>query len=69
MPSGRDTIREAFDSMSWGPAPETASPAHAWLERHGRRLGHFIGGEFVAPNGGEWFPSINPARLTPSNAT
>jgi len=32
--------------MAWGPAPEGAEPAIAWLEQHGRRFGHFVNGEW-----------------------
>jgi aldehyde dehydrogenase (NAD+) len=53
------TIPELFESMSWGPAPEAPGKAVAWLERHGRRFGHFIGGEFTAA--GETFATVNPA--------
>ncbi len=54
------TVREAFDSMAWGPAPESAGPAMAWLDRHRRSFGHFIDGAFTAP-GGASFPTVNPA--------
>jgi aldehyde dehydrogenase (NAD+) len=53
-------VREAFESMAWGPAPESPSPALQWLEGHGRSLGHLIGGRF-GPAGAETFPTINPA--------
>ncbi len=53
------TIREVFESMDYGPAPESPQPAHDWLERHGRRLGHFIGGEWRAA--AESFETRNPA--------
>jgi len=54
------TIREAFDTMSWGPAPEAAAPALAWLDRHGRSFGHLIDGTLTGP-GGEGFEVMNPA--------
>ncbi len=54
------TIREAFDTMSWGPAPEAPAPALAWLDRHGRHFGHLIDGA-LTPAGGESFEVINPA--------
>jgi aldehyde dehydrogenase (NAD+) len=53
-------VREAFESMAWGPAPESPSPAVKWLDEHGRMLGHLIGGRF-GPAGAETFPTINPA--------
>ena len=52
-------VAEIFESMEYGPAPEGAAPAAAWLEGHGRRFGCFIGGAFGAP--GETFASVNPA--------
>jgi aldehyde dehydrogenase (NAD+) len=55
------TVRESFESMAWGPAPESAASAEAWLEQHGRAFGHYVGGAWVAPGGGERFDTINPA--------
>ncbi len=55
------SVREAFESMSWGPAPESPSLAMQWLEEHGRRFGHLIGGAFEPPVAGEHFATINPA--------
>ena len=56
------TIREAFDTMAWGPAPESAAAAQAWLDRHGRMLGHFINGAWCAPAGGARLATVNPAN-------
>ncbi|HEU5049152.1 MAG TPA: aldehyde dehydrogenase family protein, partial [Gemmatimonadales bacterium] len=55
------SIPQIFESMDYGPAPEAASPALAWIERFGGRFGHFIGGEWVEPSAGERFPTVNPA--------
>ena len=57
------SVKDAFDSMSWGPAPESAGLANAWLDRHGRRFGHFIGGQFDQP-GPDTFATTNPATGT-----
>ncbi|RMD46637.1 MAG: aldehyde dehydrogenase family protein [Alphaproteobacteria bacterium] len=56
---GRDSVSGIFESMDWGPAPESAAEAIAWLERHDRRFGHFIGGRWVEP--AERFATRNPA--------
>jgi aldehyde dehydrogenase (NAD+) len=40
-----NTVAEIFESMAWGPAPEAAEPALAWLDQHDRRFGHYIAGE------------------------
>jgi aldehyde dehydrogenase (NAD+) len=54
------TIREAFDTMSWGPAPEAPEPAFAWLDRHGRAV-RASGQWRVHGAGAESFEVINPA--------
>ncbi|HEY9385132.1 MAG TPA: hypothetical protein VIP80_16595, partial [Gemmatimonadales bacterium] len=55
------SIREAFDTMAWGPAPESPATAEAWLSQHQRAFGHFINGAWVEPGGGERFATSNPA--------
>ena len=54
------TISERLDKMDYGPAPEDASDALAWLVDQGDRFGQFIDGEFTAPTDG--FESRNPAN-------
>jgi len=58
-------IAELFETMEYGPAPEVADEARAWLETRGRRFGHFIGGEWVEPAEGERFETLNPANEEP----
>jgi aldehyde dehydrogenase (NAD+) len=58
------SIPEIFHSMAYGPAPEGAGPAHQWIERHGRRFGHFIDGEWTT-GAGEAFETLNPATAKP----
>src|SRR5690606_27604688 len=43
------SVRDIFETMDYGPAPEADDVAIAWLERHGRRFGHFVGGRFTKP--------------------
>src|SRR6476469_5083890 len=62
--SPRASIPEIVDSMAYGPAPEAAAPAQAWLDQHGRRFGLFIGGAWT-PVGGETFETLNPATARP----
>ena len=52
-------VKEIFDSMDYGPAPENAAEALAWLVDQGSRFGQFIDGAFTAP--GKGFDSRNPA--------
>ncbi len=54
------TITEILASMDYGPSPESADVAYAWLDQHGRRFGHFINGRGVAGQG--HFASLNPAN-------
>lgn len=53
------SVAEIFESMVWGPAPESRAEADAWLDTHARRFGHFIGGKRLAA--GETFATLNPA--------
>jgi aldehyde dehydrogenase (NAD+) len=52
-------IAQIFESLEFGPAPEAADQANAWLDAQGRSFGHFINGEWTAP--GKLFASTNPA--------
>ncbi len=53
------TVAEIFESMEYGPAPENASEALAWLADQGDRFGHFIDGGFTKPR--DEFKATNPA--------
>src|SRR6202167_4771432 len=56
------SIAEKFASMEYGPAPEDSKEAITWLERHGYRFQHFIGGEWQAPRAGEYFDTVDPSN-------
>jgi len=56
------SIAEKFLTMEYGPAPDDPKQAQAWLERHGRRFGHFINGTSQAPAAGEYFETIDPSN-------
>ena len=53
------SVREIFESMEYGPAPESAADALAWIVDQGSRLGCFIDGAFTDP--GTTFETRNPA--------
>ncbi|WP_299923080.1 aldehyde dehydrogenase family protein [uncultured Pelagimonas sp.] len=53
------TIKDIFETMDYGPAPESAGDALAWIVDQGSKFGHFIDGSFTAP--GDGFDSRNPA--------
>jgi aldehyde dehydrogenase (NAD+) len=51
--------------MEYGPAPESAAPAQAWLDAHDRRFGLFVNGRWSEPDDTRLFPSVNPANGKP----
>jgi aldehyde dehydrogenase (NAD+) len=53
-------IAQIFETLEYGPAPESPDPAFAWLDSHGRKFGHFINGAWTKP--GKTFASENPAN-------
>lgn len=55
------TVREQFETMDYGPAPEARDKADAWLTDRARRFGLFIGGAWVLPDGADTLPSHAPA--------
>ncbi|XP_044844837.1 aldehyde dehydrogenase family 16 member A1 [Mauremys mutica] len=57
---GRPSVWGIFGSMEYGPAPEGAGPAQAWLETHGRSFGHFVDGKWLKPEGRETASGTNP---------
>lgn len=59
------TITEIFETLEYGPAPESTGPARAWLDGHNRRFGHFIGGQWREGASGEWLTTSNPATNQP----
>ena len=53
------SVRDAFESMAWGPAPESPTLALEWLDRHQRRFGHFVAGSWMPA--ADTFTVSNPA--------
>ncbi len=58
-------VAEIFETMEYGPAPESVDRAIEWLDAHARAFGHFIGGAFTDPDVGESFETANPATTKP----
>jgi len=58
-------VAEILETMEYGPAPESAAPANAWLDAHERRFGMYIDGAWTAPADDRLFESINPANGKP----
>ena len=53
------SVAEYFDTMDYGPAPESDAEARAWLASHQASFGHFINGDFGAA--AKQFESHEPA--------
>src|SRR4051812_33428277 len=53
------TVAEIFQTMEYGPAPESDKEALAWLGKYQRAFGHYIGGAWTEP--AATFDVINPA--------
>ncbi|MGQ7845839.1 aldehyde dehydrogenase family protein [Granulosicoccus sp. 3-233] len=53
-------VANYFDTMSYGPAPESDKEARQWLATHQNGFGHFINGEFTSV-GDESFETFEPA--------
>lgn len=53
------TVKEIFETMEYGPAPESANEANKWLDDRERKFGHFINGAFVDAEA--HFQTKNPA--------
>jgi len=52
-------VPEIFETMDYGPAPESRAEAMDWIASHGGRFGHYIGGGWTKPGG--TFDTRNPA--------
>jgi len=52
---------DIFETMDYGPAPEAASPALAWLKEH-QPFNLFINNQWAQPASGQYLDSVNPAN-------
>ncbi|MEM8963299.1 MAG: aldehyde dehydrogenase family protein [Acidobacteriota bacterium] len=57
------TVKEAFTTMSYGPAPESAAPAEDWLRQHDGRFGVFVDGGWHAVD--DTFEAVDPSTTAP----
>ncbi|RZL87831.1 MAG: aldehyde dehydrogenase family protein [Variovorax sp.] len=58
-------VARYFDTMDYGPAPESDTDARRWLSRHAHGFGHFIDGRFTAASSGTQFETAEPATGLP----
>ncbi len=57
-------VMDIFETMEYGPAPESPTPALAWIQER-QPFGLFINNQWVKPASGEYLESINPATGKP----
>ena len=50
-----------FESMDYGPSPESTTDADQWLENRGRKFGHYIAGQYRQSTKPKYFTTCNPA--------
>jgi aldehyde dehydrogenase (NAD+) len=62
--SHKPSVSDLFETMDYGPAPESDQTAQAWLESHQHKFGHFIDGAFQ-PLSKKTFVTQNPATNGP----
>ncbi len=55
-------VKDLFETMEYGPAPENRDAADQWLDARRREFGLFINGEWTPPASGKYFETINPAN-------
>ena len=55
------SVKAIFESMEYGPAPESPDQAQQWLQDRENTLLHFISGKWMEPASGEFFDTVNPA--------
>src|SRR5712691_5454081 len=60
----RMNLMEIFETMEYGPAPESSAPGLAWIKER-QPFGLFINNQWVKPAGGQYLDSINPATGKP----
>ena len=55
------SVTDFFDTMDYGPAPESDTEARQWLARHAEGFGHLIGGHATAPVETALFDTFEPS--------
>jgi len=55
-------IKDIFETMEYGPAPESAIEAMDYLKSHNNIFQLFINGEWKAPTSKDYFDSFNPSN-------
>ena len=55
-------VAELFETMEYGPAPESADAAQAWLAEHDHDFGLFVNNRWLKGEERETMPALNPAN-------
>ncbi len=55
-------IQQIYETMEYGPAPESRAPADEWLQSRNHQFELFIGGKWHTPKSAKYLESINPAN-------
>ena len=58
-------LTEIFETLEYGPAPESTESVDSWLELHGREFSHWIDGAWHDSSDGARFETVNPATGRP----
>ena len=53
------SVKEIFERLDYGPAPESTEVAEEWLAERESTLDHFIGGHWVQPGSGDYFDTTS----------
>jgi aldehyde dehydrogenase (NAD+) len=54
-------IQRIYDTMEYGPAPESREAVDQWLATHAHKMKLFINGQWQDPSDGQYFDVNNPA--------
>lgn len=54
-------VKEIYETMEYGPAPESNKESLAFLDSHKKKFGLYINGKWTKPSSGTYFESINPS--------
>jgi aldehyde dehydrogenase (NAD+) len=57
-------VKKIFETMEYGPAPESPKAALDWLKEHNNKFGYYCNGKWEAPSTKEYFPTVNPSNKT-----
>ncbi len=55
-------IKKIFETMEYGPAPESPAAALEWLKKHEHKFGYYCNGKWEEPSTKKYFPTINPSN-------